>query len=254
MPRDWFPLYSGRILASAKWNALTMEERGAWMAALCYAATTDGEFTHGQLFTLLRKEGADDPARLLARLVAVRLVDETPDGHVIHDWDDWQRPYRGPSDMPQAVAERQRNKRRRDADAAGRDVTNAGRDVTTDKKRAEQSREDEREQTPPASNDAYDVMLTVENLTRRPFNYREGHQVHDTLIGDVAQHGAERMTDEYRRFREANGSVDAAQLVFGVHNALHPLIKAKPMTEQERKDAEIAAAIAQVKAQTRTAA
>lgn len=102
--------------------------------------------------------------------------------------------------------------------------------------------------------DAYDVMLLVENLTRRPFNYRDGNNVHDTLVGDVAQHGAERMADEYRRFREGSGPVDAAQLVFGVHNALHPLIKAKPMTEAERKDAEIAAAIAQIKAETKAAA
>lgn len=97
-------------------------------------------------------------------------------------------------------------------------------------------------------------MLLVENLTRRPFNYREGNNVHDTLVGDVAQHGAERMGDEYRRYQQGNGgSLDAAQLVFGVHNALHPLIKAKPMTEAERKDAEIQAAIAQIKAETKAA-
>lgn len=103
--------------------------------------------------------------------------------------------------------------------------------------------------------DAFDVMLTVENLTRRPFNYREGHQVHDTLIGDVAAHGADKMSDEYRRFREAaSGPVDAAQLVFGVHNALHPLVKAKPMTDAERKDAEIAAAIRELNASARPAA
>lgn len=244
MPRDWIPLYSGRILASPKWNALTMEERGAWMAALCYAATTDGEFTHGQLATLLRKEGAKDPARLIARLVSIRLVDETPDGHAIHDWADWQRPYRGPSDMPEAVAERQRNKRRRDAQVSTRDVTTDIRDTTTDKKRVEQTRTDQKEQTAPAPDDAYDVMLLVENLTRRPFNYREGHNVHDTLVGDVAAHGASKMSDAYRSWHQRQGGpVDAAQLVFGVHNDLHPLVKSKPMTEQERKDAEIAATI-----------
>lgn len=76
---------------------------------------------------------------------------------------------------------------------------------------------------------AFDVMLLVENLTRRPFNYREGHQVHDTLVGDVAAHGSDKIGDAYREAaRSAPGPVDAAQLVFGVHNALHPLMKAAP--------------------------
>lgn len=100
------------------------------------------------------------------------------------------------------------------------------------------------------SGDAYDVMLKVEALTRRPFNYREGHQIHDTLVGDVAAHGAETMAEHYARFQAENGRCDTAQLVFGVHNVLHPLIKAKPMTEAERKEAEIQAAIAQIKAET----
>lgn len=91
---------------------------------------------------------------------------------------------------------------------------------------------------------AFDVMLLVENLTRRPFNYREGHQVHDTLAGDVAAHGADRIADEYRRFRESSpGPVDAAQIVFGVHNALHPLTKPKAMSEAELREAGVKEAI-----------
>ena len=90
-------------------------------------------------------------------------------------------------------------------------------------------------------------MLTVERLTRTGFNFREGHRVHDTLVADVSNHGAERITTEYRTFREAaGGPVDAAQIVFGVHNALHPLVKAKPLTAAEAKDAEIQAAIRQL--------
>lgn len=84
---------------------------------------------------------------------------------------------------------------------------------------------------------AFDVMILVEDLTRRPFNYREGHQVHDTLVGDVAAHGAEAMSSEYRRFRESSpGPVDAAQLVFGVHNALHPLTKPTPVRPETPKE------------------
>lgn len=96
---------------------------------------------------------------------------------------------------------------------------------------------------------AFDVMLLVENLTRRPFNYREGHQVHDILVGDVSAHGADAIGEAYREFqRSASGPVDAAQIVFGVHNRLHPLTREKPMTDEQRKDAEIAAYVAEANA------
>lgn len=96
-----------------------------------------------------------------------------------------------------------------------------------------------------ASSDTFDVMLLVEGLTRRPFSFHEGSQVHDTLVGDVAAHGASRMSDEYRAFREAaSGPVDAAQLVFGVHNALHPLTRTRTLTAAEAKEKEIADAVA----------
>ena len=84
---------------------------------------------------------------------------------------------------------------------------------------------------------AFDVMLLVENLTRAPFNYREGHRVHDTLVADVANHGADVVSDAYRTFRERQGGpVDAAQIVFGVHNALHPLVKPSETDARRRED------------------
>lgn len=112
--------------------------------------------------------------------------------------------------------------------------------------KAKTSKDEQSKSNSAPADDAYDVMLLVETLTRRPFSYREGHQVHDTLSGDVAAHGADRIAAEYRAFHERQtGPVDAAQLVFGVHNALHPLVKVKPMTDAERKEAEIASFVEQ---------
>jgi hypothetical protein len=92
--------------------------------------------------------------------------------------------------------------------------------------------------------DAYDVMLLVERLTHRPFAFREGSPVHDTLVGDVATHGAVRIAAEYRAMHEASAApLDAAQLVFGVHNALHPLIRPRALSDDERREAEVEAAI-----------
>ena len=88
----------------------------------------------------------------------------------------------------------------------------------------------------------YDVMLLVERLTGNGFNHREGSSLHDTLTGDVRNHGAERIAAEYQTFAAAqSGPVDAAQIVFGVHNSLHPLSRPKAMTAKEREEAEIKA-------------
>lgn len=117
-----------------------------------------------------------------------------------------------------------------------------------DEQRKDETRRDETSKSnngarPPA--DAFDVMMVVEDLTRSRFGYREGHRIHDTLVADVGNHGAAVIADRYRAFRATSpGPVDAAQLVFGVHNALHPLTSAKPLTDEQRKDAEIAAYVA----------
>lgn len=106
-------------------------------------------------------------------------------------------------------------------------------------------RSSERENSAHAPTDAFEVMLLVENLTRAGFDYREGHRIHDTLVADVENHGAAVLAERYRAFRATSpGPVDAAQLVFGVHNALHPLTRSKPQTDEQRKEAEIAAYVA----------
>lgn len=131
------------------------------------------------------------------------------------------------------------------------DFGSAGRSAETVPSQDEQSKDETRRAKPSKSNgarppaDAFDVMLVVEDLTRSRFGYREGHQIHDTLVADVGNHGAAAIAERYRAFRAtAPGPVDAAQLVFGVHNALHPLVRSKPLTDQERKDAEMAAFVA----------
>lgn len=139
-----------------------------------------------------------------------------------------------------------------DADAVHpHDLGSAGRSAETmprqDEQRKDEKRRDETSKSngarPPA--DAFDVMMVVEDLTRSRFGYREGHRIHDTLVADVGNHGAAAIADRYRAFRATSpGPVDAAQLVFGVHNALHPLTSAKPLTDEQRKDAEIAAYVA----------
>lgn len=139
-----------------------------------------------------------------------------------------------------------------DADALRpHDLGSAGRSAEMVPSRAEQSKDETRRDETSKSNgartpaDAFDVMLLVEDLTRHRFGYREGHQIHDTLVADVENHGAPAIAERYRAFRAtAPGPVDAAQLVFGVHNALHPLVRSKPLTDQERKDAEMAAYVA----------
>lgn len=80
----------------------------------------------------------------------------------------------------------------------------------------------------PAGDDAHAVMLLVERLTTWGFDYRTGHKVHDTLVKDVETHGVDKVVQEYEAFRVANpGPMDPPQLVFGVHNALHPFVPSK---------------------------
>jgi hypothetical protein len=110
--------------------------------------------------------------------------------------------------------------------------------------RSEPLRAGERAPDEQPPDDAYDVMLLIERLTHRPFAFRDGSPVHDTLVGDVATHGAARIAAEYRAMHETSAApLDAAQLVFGVHNALHPLIRPRALSDDERREAEVEAAI-----------
>jgi hypothetical protein len=61
---------------------------------------------------LLRRAGCPDPERDVDELITARVFDEVDGGRLrCHDWDDWQARYRGPSDEPEAVAERVRRHR-----------------------------------------------------------------------------------------------------------------------------------------------
>jgi hypothetical protein len=72
-------------------------------------------------------------------------------------------------------------------------------------------------------------MLLVERLTTYGFDYRQGHRVYDTLVKDCEVHGVPKIVAEYQRFRIENpGPMDPPQLVFGVHNLLHPFASSKP--------------------------
>lgn len=94
-------------------------------------------------------------------------------------------------------------------------------------RRAETSK-DETSKDEPTARDAFSVMELVERLTTWGFNYRTGHKVHDTLVKDVETHGVDKVVREYEAFRIANpGPMDPPQLVFGVHNLLHPFAPSK---------------------------
>lgn len=115
---------------------------------------------------------------------------------------------------------------------------------------------DGRTERAPVTDDPDDDITTLQKLAETLTGESYGFARDGTWGVKVAtllrKHGRSAVEREWRRIAaEERGMPTIRQLVLGADNALNPLPSSgKPMTDAERKDAEIQAAIAQIKAET----
>lgn len=166
MPADprgrWFRVYSRQVLQHPKFKDLSHAELGAWLDLRSAVDLLDGEPLADRTEATLRlRRRTKNPARLIDRLIAVRLLDEQPDGSLaIHDLDEHDRRY--PSDEPQAIRARVAKHRAKSNDVTGLE----GNDVTSTPTRARGEKEENRgEKEKDADPAAMDLPDTDDPLT-----------------------------------------------------------------------------------------
>lgn len=136
MSRDWAKVHAS-LSSHPKWIRLSPIGRGAWSTLLLAAMPLDGRFKdRDHVIAILERDRFDNAVAVVDELVRIRLLDIDETGVEMHDWPDHQPLYRGPSDEPEAVAERKRRSRAR---KASHDVS---RDVTSGHDRGDKSREE----------------------------------------------------------------------------------------------------------------
>jgi hypothetical protein len=108
---------------------LSLSLRGVWFTALGVAERydRDGLLPPADRFALMAHTDDETAEKAFVALAKKGLLDETPEGFRVHDWQDWQASK--PSDDPEAVAERVRRYRAKERE---KDVTprNALQNVT----------------------------------------------------------------------------------------------------------------------------
>lgn len=208
MPADprgrWFRVYSRQVLQHPKFKDLSHAELGAWLDLRSAVDLLDGEPMADRTEAVLRlRRRTKNPTRLIDRLIAVRLVDELPNGSLaIHDLGDHDK--RTPSDEPEAIRARVTKHRAK----KGNDVTDAeGNDVTSTPTRArgeaEQNRGDEEadaEADPvlpglPADDDPLTIICQL-LMSTAPIEDKE----YRTKVDEqVRRYGKEWVTAAYRQ-------------------------------------------------------
>lgn len=106
MSRTWVKIHI-EFLDNPKVMTLNLALRGIWFTALGIAERYDKEglLPPADRFALMAHTDDETAEKAFVALVKKGLLDETPEGYRIHDWQDWQA--RKPSDEPEAVAARQ---------------------------------------------------------------------------------------------------------------------------------------------------
>jgi hypothetical protein len=217
------------IVDHEKYLDATWSARASHLELLCRAASTEGTLrSRRHAVQLLRRAGCPDGEADVAELLRLRLLDEQADGAlVIHDWPDWQGTYRGPSDEPEAAAERKRRQRARERTGSAvtnghevsRGVTNGHEPTvtdTTEESRGEEIQGDsgeERERAPvgapplalrdrhvtnghevsPADADEGEVLAHVQQLMRREAPVAVPTEVRGQLRAAIRGHGRDEV-------------------------------------------------------------
>ena len=107
MGREWFRLDVG-LLEDERFAAMSLELVGIWTKAYMVIKREGGSFKSvARLEYLLRRQGFVDPAGAIAALTeAGWFVEHPKGGQTLRGYVAAQVAYRGPSDLPEAKAER----------------------------------------------------------------------------------------------------------------------------------------------------
>jgi hypothetical protein len=162
--REYVRLWSD-LASHPKWGRLSLVLRGAWASLLAYAGSrNDPTFTVERAVWLLARDGDDEAEAHVVALVEARWLDREGDTVSLHDWDDHQPLYRGPSDSPEAKAARNALRPRTRVERAGA----RGSDV--ERVRATEERRREERTTTPNPPEGSVVVVAYEDLYggRRP--------------------------------------------------------------------------------------
>lgn len=138
--RPWIKLHTG-LLHDQDFLAMPARLRGVWTTAyLAVALDGDSCKNRARLQFLLGLFGVTNPAAAVKDLDRAKWLEDVGDGAVtIRGFNKHQAVYRGPSDLPEAKAER----KRRSGGERGREGASGG-------ERGEESRVDESRTRPPA--------------------------------------------------------------------------------------------------------
>lgn len=154
--REWVPVYTS-LLTSRKYRLLSLEERGAWLHVLLFAclAKPEGVVDRDVLAIELGPACGRTPESIIDRLVEVGLLDSDGSTLTIHDRDQWQKGYRGPSDDPEYKAAYMRDYRAKRGSTVGDRGSTVGVSGI-EERRGEEGEETRGEETPAYPWDAND--------------------------------------------------------------------------------------------------
>ena len=113
----WFRVYARQVREHEKFRPLSALELGAWTALRAEAELRDKAMFPDleEAALVLKRRRCPNPKAMVQRMVMLRLFDVQDDGTlIVHDRADHDRPLY-PSDSPEAVAERKRRSREKDA-------------------------------------------------------------------------------------------------------------------------------------------
>lgn len=134
MTREWFRLDVG-LLEDERFAGMSFEMVGIWTKTYMVIKREGGSFKSvDRLAYLLGRQGFDDPAEAIARLTeAGWFVEHPAGGQTLRGYVAAQEAYRGPSDMPEAKAERNAKRPTTRAGRRGASVERRGASVAEDR-------------------------------------------------------------------------------------------------------------------------
>jgi hypothetical protein len=234
------------MASDPKWIDLSWLARGTWSTLWFAAIPLDGRLkSRKHAERLLQRDGC--PAEAIApsvdELIDAELLDVEADGSLVfHDWQEHQPTYRGPSDEPDAAAERKRQQRARERDVSrpvttSHDVTSGHDGAAIDSTQLNSTQLDAtlagaREGLPNLTDEVLAVLEVATGRTARVAGDRQLTEL-DRLVQD---HGAERVMGSLRHVAELHRAgtgraPTARQVVWDAVKVLEPFADPKAVAK-----------------------
>lgn len=252
MARTWAKVHAD-MAQHPKWLDLSWPGRAAWVTLFAQGIPTEARYkSRAHVTRLLTRDGCEPTVaeQAVDELEAAGLLDITEAGVALHDWAEWQATYRGPSDEPEAAAERKRAQRERDRRAAEEAAAAQGHDesrpVTSghdrgDKRRGEESPHGRAREEVTTGHEVSrhaglphitePIRVVLEEVTGRGILQAGDRQLTE-LDGLAERHAEAEVIEALRTARAAvEGHATARQVVWGAVKVLEPMLDGKALSK-----------------------